>query len=406
MKVYRHCFRKYSSMFKDSVSGRYYWRALSDIDQKHLLLKTKLYNNRYISDYRRRLFGARSHDGIEEYCPTINSPEQSIYLLSEALAVGGIDFIFLENLAVHHDLFLPLEHCCPAENVGIIKNCRQQNCLHLYLKKEPIYFDSAITLIGQSNNNYAHFLTETMPKLSILNSIDGYHDWPILIDADLHKNMMEALELLNIPSRPIIPLKRWQSAFVRKLVVISAPGYERYVPELLKPVEPAQYQNSFSIEALELLRREMEEAFDYTKEKPRKRLYLSRNKNSSNLRQLTNDSNIVYMLKNQGFRLLQPEFMTFAEQVKECQSAEIIVAPVGAALANMIFAPKGCKVIILGPYYKKASYSFFTNLAATLGHELFIVMGSQVGAKMQPSQKNYSINETDLMDAIEAVLDN
>lgn len=74
--------------------------------------------------------------------------------------------------------------------------------------------------------------------------------------------------------------------------------------------------------------------------------------------------------------------MSCQEQAVICLDAELIIAPIGATLANMIFAPKGRKVIILAPHYAGANYFYYTHLAAVLGHELTYVLGPQVGPRL------------------------
>jgi capsular polysaccharide biosynthesis protein len=89
------------------------------------------------------------------------------------------------------------------------------------------------------------------------------------------------------------------------------------------------------------------------------------------------------------------------DQVAAFASASKVVSPLGAALSNMIFAPKGCKVLGLSPYYKNASYYYFSNFMGVLGHDLHYVLGKQINDNGHPFHRDYEID----LDALKLALD-
>ena len=102
--------------------------------------------------------------------------------------------------------------------------------------------------------------------------------------------------------------------------------------------------------------------------------------------------------------MITPESMGFTEQVVACVDAEIIIAPIGASLANMIFARSGCKIIVLSPYYDEASYYYYSNLAGVLGHELHYVLGYQINENRHPIHRDYRIKVDDLLLTLQKVI--
>ena len=48
-----------------------------------------------------------------------------------------------------------------------------------------------------------------------------------------------------------------------------------------------------------------------------------------------------------GFSALDPGTMPFAQRVQAFAQAEIVVGPAGAHLANIVFAPRGVRVLAL-----------------------------------------------------------
>jgi capsular polysaccharide biosynthesis protein len=94
-----------------------------------------------------------------------------------------------------------------------------------------------------------------------------------------------------------------------------------------------------------------------------RRLLVSRS--DATKRRVTNEPALFAALRRHGFERLVPGSLTFDEQVATFADAEIIVAPHGAALANLLFAsPPGAVVELLPANDDRTHYS---RLAAELG---------------------------------------
>jgi hypothetical protein len=75
-----------------------------------------------------------------------------------------------------------------------------------------------------------------------------------------------------------------------------------------------------------------------------KKIYISR-KDSNNLRGIDSESVLESVLMNLGFDIFIASDWSIAAQVAIFSSAEVIVAPHGAGLTNIIFSSKKCKII-------------------------------------------------------------
>lgn len=401
VEAYRMGYRLFSYLKTHPNSGKYNWTSLSSISGYASVVKQAALSDVAIFKSTPSFIGYASDFVTQDYLHSESSElEISIYELPSAFAIGGIDAQFFEKEIIHHDLYDPNKHTCPSENIGVISRQRQRNSIYLHLSKPSLHIENAVTLIGQCSKNYAHWLTETLPKLPVINSLPNYTDWPLLIDKDLHPNIFESLRLLNTTSRKIILVDKWQPIHSNRLVVISPPGYERYVPQGIMTTEPSTYFNKFSYSALTLLRTSLLQTVNSQYHVKTRRHYFSRGKKSSNLRAIINAEEIKDLLIRHEVTETRPEELSFQQQVNTCIDAELIIAPVGAALVNMIFAPPGCKIIVLAPYYENASYFYYANLAATLGHRLTYVLGPQVGNKRQAMHRDYYIDPKDLLSAL------
>ncbi|GAB5402001.1 MAG: hypothetical protein Aurels2KO_02320 [Aureliella sp.] len=94
---------------------------------------------------------------------------------------------------------------------------------------------------------------------------------------------------------------------------------------------------------------------------PHQRVFLSRRRRG--IRSLVNEREIYSALKPLGFRRVLLEDLAFEQQVKLFHSAEAIVAPHGAGLANLVFAQSGTKVLEITTPYRLYGYHCFYEIA-------------------------------------------
>jgi capsular polysaccharide biosynthesis protein len=76
-----------------------------------------------------------------------------------------------------------------------------------------------------------------------------------------------------------------------------------------------------------------------------RRLYIDRR--GSRLRPLLNEDELVASLSRHGFVAVRPEILSVVDQVRLFRAADVIVAPHGAALANVGFCRPGTQIIEL-----------------------------------------------------------
>ena len=78
-----------------------------------------------------------------------------------------------------------------------------------------------------------------------------------------------------------------------------------------------------------------------------KRYYIPRLNMHSKGRMIFEENKIIKDLKRNNFKILYPDKLTLVQQIKKFNEASIIIAPHGAALSNIIFINKNCKIIEL-----------------------------------------------------------
>ncbi len=100
--------------------------------------------------------------------------------------------------------------------------------------------------------------------------------------------------------------------------------------------------------------------------------------------------------------MIDPGTLSFVEQVKLFSAAEIIIAQAGAALGNMIFAPQGCRVVILSAWSQHSIYYYFSNLASIFGQKCTYVLCEPDGREGDghPAHKALKVDIQVLREAI------
>jgi capsular polysaccharide biosynthesis protein len=185
-------------------------------------------------------------------------------------------------------------------------------------------------LATRGDQNYYHFLADVLPRLAV----------------------MAQCPQIETPVRWYVPAA---TAFQRELLEIVGIGPEQRIDSTVTThvvadtlVVPGLASNTVrnppwvTAYLRDLL---LPEPIDRI---PGRRLYVTRGQQANN-RRITNEAAVRVALTDRGFTTIDPGQLTVREQVRAFAEASIIVAPHGAALANLAFASPGAAVIELFP---------------------------------------------------------
>lgn len=325
--------------------------------------------------------------------------------------LGGCNFLLHGRAAVHPDLYLPSRDRSPFEMYGRAKMGPGFERIRLPMGLPLGRMSRGITLCDQTPYNYAHWQTEIVPKLAFLGDQPEFSDWPLIVDSGLGNNQMEIIRTLMPQVREVVRLAPYERLTVDELISVSPTSY---CPHEFRDFYQAQkdgFQFFFSERALDHLRQKLRLAYaKYAKGRPRK-LYLKRtplwtynNRNIENIENIENIDEIEDVLDGIGIEMLNVTGMTMAQQAKMFMNAELIVAPTGAALTNMLFAPPGCRILVLAAAYDGATYDYFHHLAYSLGHDLSFVIGPQTDDDVYHMNRDYVIDTGDLELALNRIM--
>lgn len=329
---------------------------------------------------------------------TVTLPALEITVFRDIGVIGGSEMLFAPSDRLLYDelaLGDPDRYGCkafgiiPAQAFGShLPACHDGRVLVAHFDTESALIPRAIHLCKDHSANYYHWLFECLPRAIVALEQAEYADWPLLVDAGLPPQSLEALQQL-CGEREILRIAHREMRNVAELVF---PGVFSFLHDNYGMQVSAE-DLVIAPEAVHLLR---ERFIPKDRAAGGRKLYIARDR--AKYRRMLNEAQIQDALRAQGFEIVRPEALSFAQQVELFSGASVIVGPTGAGMANMVFAPAGCKVIVLAGDTRGANYFIFGQLGGILGHALSYV----TGAARRPwlLHSDYRINLQQLAEAL------
>ncbi|HQV89646.1 MAG TPA: glycosyltransferase family 61 protein [Nitrosomonas sp.] len=321
---------------------------------------------------------------------------------------GASNFLIGHDYIVHHDLFRAKYDYTSEELNGrmLISVRKKLACIFSFSNSDEMPVDTieeAAVFTDAVSQNYAHFMTEILPRIQMF--VSGMQsDMPLVIDAGLHTNLMAAIRLIVGKDRQLIELATGQEILVKNLWVMSVCGY---VPFERRPGTESlagHSQGVFSPVALLSMRDALRSSLQLSTEAQStvaggRKIFIRRN---SGYRNVVNSQDIENALVARGFEVVEPEKLTFAEQVALFSSAAVVVGATGAAFANLIFCNPKTRIIIMIARMVNTSYYYWQNIACACGNRVTYVLGEGKDAALRSIHSDFCVSVEDVLSAIDA----
>ena len=259
------------------------------------------------------------------------APQKNSWKICNAIAVITPDNYLLGDLSRDYPWFLPE---CPYHERAEHSIYQQQ------IPPLEKIEGKVVLLSGLSGHVYYHWMFDIIPRLEILkrSGIEFDRIDRFVINSFNKPYQKETLALLGVPVEKIIESDRHSHIQATELIVPSFPGYMDWVEE----------------GTIKFLRQTFLPRITSSKANYQK-IYVSRAKAKN--RQLINESEVSKLLETQGFKTIFLEELSVLEQVAIFAQAQIIVAPHGSGLANVVFCSPNTKIIeIFSPNYVRTYY--------------------------------------------------
>ena len=219
------------------------------------------------------------------------------------------------------------------------KNYIPLSILEFFFKKE-----SNINLIKtyqkmKFNNNHK-IINNKVNRTILINNEYGFFHYFLQIIPFLIKNLEgKSYNLISISSNKKY-IKDLNSIFLKKFKKIQKFNYQLF---LINQKNYYPYSKN-----IYLLRSYFKNKLNLNFTKcVSKKYYIPRLGYHSKGRMIFDEEKIIKDLKKNKFTILNPDKLNLQQQIKKFNEASVIIAPHGAALSNIIFINKNCKIIEL-----------------------------------------------------------
>lgn len=238
-----------------------------------------------------------------------------------------------------------------------------------------------VSLTASNQAFYFHWIFDVLPRFGLAEQA-GFGQGPFFVEAELPFQQQTLRILGATGARRIDP---------RETGAISPSN-------LIVPCHSVAPGHVFPEWAIRFLRERLLPEAGERRGSSAKRVYVSRA--NAGHRRILNEPEIVSYLAGQGFEAIQAEDLAFCDQMSLFRDAEIVIAPHGGGLANLVFCTRGAKVIELFP---SVNIDLYYRLASRLGIDyLFVKSDDPPGAFMGPA--DYHIELAELKTVLAAAL--
>lgn len=243
---------------------------------------------------------------------------------------------------------------------------------------EPVLLDHAVWIAERAYHNHSHWLTAHLPKLLLLKARGLLGD--LVLPERRTPAMRASLAMLGIDEAAIRAIDPARPLAVGRLTLVET---DRFRPALVRSVRDAFAEGAVGLGG-----------------PATRRVFISRAKARG--RRLTNEEALTPMLRQAGFEMVVMEDLDFAAQVRLMQETAVLVAPHGAGLTNMIFAPAGAQIIeIADPDFPNPN---FYALACALGHDYWLIHADADARVAEPLDRDLTVDAAALERVLEAAL--
>lgn len=323
-------------------------------------------------------------------------PEVSVTPVADALVTGGTNLIMAGSAVICHDLYDFARDYTSEELNGRSHIWPTRRRIAWLMPTTPqLVLDTAAGFTDACSANYAHWLTEILPRINHFCASSMASGVPLIVDSGLHRNIMVSISIVAGTSREVVTLPPGAAASVKHLFVTSPTGYvpfERRTSRLRN-----HSHGRFSPQGLLSLRTRLMTGLRAAPSNGPRRILIRRN---SKIRNITNHQEIEKVLVSRGFTVVEPERLTFDEQVALFSCAEVVVAATGAACANLIFCKPSTKIVILISDHKHMPYWYWQNMACAVGNRVTYVIGKCVD-RLSHIHSHFVVSPSDVCDAVE-----
>ncbi len=261
--------------------------------------------------------------------------------LNNVRLIAGTRYLVCDHDLILHDEEAALGHRDDAAlKHQRAKRLENGQLLLQFDVRQAAWIESGINAMHEYSNNYFHFVAETLPRLVLAEEAGIAENVPVLYEANLHRTMVDLLKSVCPPSRPLLPLEPGTIYSVDTLYQLSD------LSSVIDAYEGGELatQAVLDVERIRKAIAKCKPHFIGESSQRRRKIYAGR---SSKNRHLLNQQRLESALVQLGFEILRCEDLDLETQIRIFSEAEIVIAPTGAQVTNIVWCPPGTRWIVL-----------------------------------------------------------
>lgn len=239
-------------------------------------------------------------------------------------------------------------------------------------------------LASRADSNYYHFLFDALPRLGVLEQATGVAAAEAYYVPAETRFQRDAIALLGLGDR-VVDAARHPHVRAETLIVPGPPAMTEKNPPWVIAFLRERLLPGLPVNA------------------GTRKIYVTRGPSANN-RSVVNEAEVLDRLAGRGFEAIDPGAMSLTGQITAFASASVIVAPHGAALANLAFASPGATVVELFP--AGSVLPDFWRLASGVPGLRYRYLSRPNPRRRVPSRGATIVRDIDVdLDALEQLLD-
>ena len=381
-----YCYTFFKKIFFFKKLRCLYYVNLKEYSKSAQLPIIKIFDKVAVNFSLPKVYSMKKTHGPSSTHANYMFPEVYVSELTNATLNSTTNVVIVGDTAILQDLYNPIDDYM-FEEISFRYSINAKKNLISFLDTYNALgsLDSAATFLDSTSFNYAHWITEVLPRIAIFCRLKQFKNVPLIVDDNLHPNIMDSLSQIVDKDRKVYVLENKSKINVKKLHVVSVTGY---IPVEQKKIFSDNH-GVFSPHALNLLRNRL---FSIIKSLPPKdypkKIFLKRN---SLHRKLINEKEITQIIINKGYAVIELEKITFLQQVSMIKNANCIIGVSGAALANLIFASSDAEINILVGATKNSTHIYWQNIAKAVNLKVNFIFG-EINNLDKGVHSDFSIN--------------
>ena len=284
--------------------------------------------------------------------------------------VTGVELIGPDAVAVTTDGKYILENAVGKPEMlmdSLVKSIYTGNIPVHYSSSPKFDSDPVANFSGIQSQAFFHWFVDYLPRMKGIefyyNEYDTYPE--LLIPRDPPDWLVDSLRFMSVPAGKLVQ-RRKSRYHVDTLVVPTVPRHTSLTAPSGDFTRSPQALNWVA-----------DRLTDYVNQSDSNEERILITRRDADSRRLDNESEIISLLSEYGFRSVNLSAMSLREQIALFNSTEYVVAPHGAGLTNIIYSTDIKILEIFGNFVS----SIYYEIAGGLNHEYYFLQCNDVQSK-------------------------